>query len=156
MPRVNSETREARWTISVERERTLSPSGNRNFSTMRMIRHRPFPSKDESTNGGRGHQTTKKRKKSRRNGVNAEEGPALTPLRLHFLRFLSFDDLDDHSLSHLGRANFDVESFSYQSRRESRSLESRRRSSWLRMNHQRKDMFDEHDVFILRNISFHR
>ena len=64
MPRVNSETREARWTISVERERTLSPSGNRNFSTMRMIRHRTFPSKDESTNGGRGHQTTKNAKKA--------------------------------------------------------------------------------------------
>ena len=60
--------------------------------------------------------TTKKKWRKRgvkRTYVNAEEGPALTPLRLHFLRFLSFDDLDDHSLSHLGRANFDVESFSY-------------------------------------------
>ena len=37
---------------------------NRNFSTMRMIRHRTFPSKDESTNGGRGHQTTKNAKKA--------------------------------------------------------------------------------------------
>ena len=37
---------------------------NRNFSTMRMIRHRTFPSKDESTNGGRSHQTTKNAKKA--------------------------------------------------------------------------------------------
>ena len=55
---------------------------NRNFSTMRMIRNRTFPSKDESTNGGRGHQTTKKRKKSRRNGVDAGTSSALTRLRL--------------------------------------------------------------------------
>ena len=61
------------------------------------------------------HDNEKKWRKRgvKRTGVNAEEGPALTPLRLHFLRFLSFDDLDDHSLSHLWRANFDVESFSY-------------------------------------------
>ena len=37
---------------------------NRNFSTMRMIRHRTFPSKDESTNGSRSHQTTKNAKKA--------------------------------------------------------------------------------------------
>ena len=55
---------------------------NRNFSTMRMIRHRTFPSKDESTNGGRGHQTTKNAKKSRRNGVNAGPSSALTKVRL--------------------------------------------------------------------------
>ena len=69
----------AKWTISVERK---GPYPHRIFSMMRMIRHRTFPSKDESTNGGRGHQTTKNAKKSRRNGVDAGASSALTRLRL--------------------------------------------------------------------------
>ena len=48
----------------------------------------------------------------KRNRVNAEEVPAKTPLRLLFLRFLSFDDLDHRSLTHLLRETFNVESIS--------------------------------------------
>ena len=48
----------------------------------------------------------------KRNGVNTEGLPALTLLRLHFLRFLSSDPLNDRSLTHLSRKTFYVESFS--------------------------------------------
>ena len=58
--RVNSEIRESK--VDNLRRKGKDIISNRIFSTMRMIRHRPFPSKDESTNGGWGHQTTKKRK----------------------------------------------------------------------------------------------
>ena len=51
----------AKWTDLRTKGMDLIP--NRTFSTMRMIRHRTFPSKHELTNGGRGHQTTKNAKK---------------------------------------------------------------------------------------------
>ena len=61
MPRVNSEIRESKVDNLRRKGKDLIPY--RTFCTMRMIRHRTFPFKDESTNGGRGYKTTKKRKK---------------------------------------------------------------------------------------------
>ena len=61
MTSVNNEIRESKVDDLPRMGKDLIT--NRTFSTMRMIRHRTFPSKDESTNVDRGHQTTKNAKK---------------------------------------------------------------------------------------------
>ena len=80
MPRVNSEIRGNKVDHLRRKGKDLIP--NKTFSTMRMTQHQTFPSKDESTNGGRGHQTTRNQKKSRHNGLDRGTPSGLMRMRL--------------------------------------------------------------------------
>ena len=79
MPRVNSEIRESKVDNLRRKGKDLIP-------TELSLRwewfdidswHRPFPSKDESTNGGRGHQTTKKNAKKADATASTPQAPPL-------------------------------------------------------------------------------